>query len=459
MTTRRPLSLDAIGVGLAAGFLLALAAGAMAGLGDGPSSVQPDPAAPADPALSVRSLPPGVSDPIRRTAVVEAVNRVAPAVVSITTEVPSVDPFFRLRGGTESSEGSGVVIDSDGIVLTNAHVVERASRIVATMADGRAFEADIIGLAHELDLAVLRLRGASALASAPHGTSADLMLGEPVVAIGNPFGLGHTVTSGVISAVSRPLATDERVYQDFIQTDASINPGNSGGPLINARGQLVGINTAVRADGQGIGFAIPADRALKVARDLSQFGQVQVPWLGLDLSDVVIRTPEGRVTAPRVDFVHPGTPAAQAGIERGAVLVSVDGRSVQGRADLNAFLSAFDPGHEVTVELLHGGRKSQVQLVAGRVPEVVVDRILGTLLGAELVETAAGLRVRTVHPAGAFAKRGLRAGDLVVAFNGSRVDDLDALRASIAQAKSGHRASAMWTLRRGDHIGRLPLPL
>lgn len=455
MPRSRPLPLDALGVGLAVGFVAALAVGALA------SRVEPLPVAdePADLLEGEGMGATEVADTVRRTAVVEAVQHVAPTVVSITTEVPSVDPFFRMRGATESSEGSGVVIEEQGIVLTNAHVVEHASRIVATLADGRAFEADIIGLADDLDLAVLRLRGAMALQAVPHGTSADLMLGEPVVAIGNPFGLGHTVTSGVISAVSRPLATDERVYQDFIQTDASINPGNSGGPLINARGQLVGINTAVRADGQGIGFAIPADRALKVARDLSQFGSVQIPWLGMDLSDVVLRTHEGRTTAPRVDFVHPGTPAAAAGVERGSVLVSVDGRPVQGRADLNAFLSAYDPGQEVAIELQSDSRLSTVRLVAGRVPEAVVDRILETLLGGTLSETPAGLVLERVTPGGAFAHRGLRRGDWVVAFNGAPVATLDALRTHIAQAKSGHRDSAMWTLRRGDHLGRLPLPL
>ena len=443
------------------GFVAALALGAVAGRSpSGERSGEVDeggvPAvAPATEPVAVLDL----DDTVRKTAVVEAVQRVAPSVVSITTEVPSVDPFFAMRGATESSEGSGVVIAEDGIVLTNAHVVERASRIVATLADDRAFEAEIIGLAEELDLAVLRLRGAASLQAVPHGTSSDLMLGEPVVAIGNPFGLGHTVTSGVISAVSRPLETDDRVYQDFIQTDASINPGNSGGPLINARGQLVGINTAVRADGQGIGFAIPADRALKVARDLSQFGSVQVPWLGLDLSDVVVRTRGGRTTAPRVDFVHPETPAAAAGVERGSILVAVEGRPVQGRADLNAFLSAYDPGQSVSIELQLDGRRSTVQLEAGRVPDRVVDRILGTLLGGRLVEAPGGLVLERVSPGGAFAHRGLRAGDRVVAFNGTPVNTLADLRAHIAQAKSGHRASAMWTLRRGDHLGRLPLPL
>ena len=456
MSARRPLPLDAIGVGLAAGFLLAIAAGAVASLGE---SDPPPPPTPEQTEAAVIVAPAAATDPVRRTAVVRAVEQVAPAVVSITTESPAQDPFFGRNGRTTSSEGSGVVIAADGVVLTNNHVVEGAARIVATFADGRGYDADVVGLAPELDLAVLRLRGATGLAVAPPGTSSDLMLGEPVVAIGNPFGLGHTVTTGVISAVSRPLATDDRVYQDFIQTDASINPGNSGGPLINARGQLVGINTAVRADGQGIGFAIPADRALKVARDLVDFGAVQVPWLGLDLSDVIVRSRDGRVTAPRVDHVHADSAAEAAGIRPGMILVAVDGRGVQGRADLNAWLAGFEPGHTVEVELLDEGRGRRVSLEAGRVPDAVVERSLARVLGVQIGEDAAGVVLERVSPTGAAGRRGLRAGDRILAVGGAPVRSGEELRAAIGQAKSGHRSATMLTIRRGDHRARLTLPL
>ena len=457
MSARRPLPLDAIGVGLALGFGLAFAAGAVANR-DGGDGDTPPPATD-DPVLRVDVSTTATVDASRRTAVVQAVERVAPAVVSITTEHPNQDPFFGLRRGSTSSEGSGVVIESDGVVLTNAHVVEGAARIVATFADGAAHEADVVGLAPELDLAVLQLRGAGGLTTVPQGTSADLLLGEPVIAIGNPFGLGHTVTTGVISAVSRPLETDDRIFQDFIQTDASINPGNSGGPLVNALGRLVGINTAIRPDAQGIGFAIPADRALKVARDLVDFGAVQIPWLGLDLSDVILNTRSGRVTAPRVDEVHPDTPAAAAGIPAGSVILSIDGRPVQGRADLNAYLSGFSPEGAVALELLDGGERKTLQIDTGRVPDAVVQRSLRRVLGVELTDGPGGVQIRRLDGAGAAARRGLRPGDRILAVNQAPIRTLPELRQAIAQAKSGHRSSALFLVARGDHRARLPLPL
>ena len=159
--------------------------------------------------------------------------------------------------------------------MTNAHVVEGAIAIEATFSDDKTYAAEIIGLAPELDLAVLRLDTDSESMSVDIGNSADLMLGETVIALGNPFGLGHTVTTGVISGIDRPLETERRIYQNFIQTDASINPGNSGGPLVNIDGELVGINTAIRSNAEGIGFAIPVDRAMKVAQDLLNFGRTK----------------------------------------------------------------------------------------------------------------------------------------------------------------------------------------
>ncbi len=460
MRPRRTVPLDAIGIGLAAGFALAIAGGALANLVQKDvGGADPADQTPAGDALPVAAAM-GSADPIRRTATVEAVERVAPAVVSITTEQAVADPFLRRGGRTRSSEGSGVVIASDGVVLTNAHVVEGASRIRATFADGAGYEADVIGIAPELDLAVLRLRGGAGLIAVPQGTSSDLMLGEPVIAIGNPFGLGHTVTTGVISATRRPLATDDRVYQDFIQTDASINPGNSGGPLINARGVLVGINTAVQASGQGIGFAIPADRALKVARDLVDFGSVQVPWLGLDLSDVAITGPQGHSTAARVDRVHPGTSAAAAGVAVGDILIAVDGRPVQGRSDLNAWLAGFSPDPEVEVELLTAGKARRLRLAASKVPADVVKSSIDTVLGLQLADTdGAGLTVLALRPDGGAARAGIRPGDRILALNGSSLATVADLEAAIGQAKSGHRANGLALVRRGDARGRLMLPL
>lgn len=202
----------------------------------------------------------------RRTPVVEAVERATPAVVTIETQVSQSSPFAALYGAPRSSSaGSGVVIDSDGVVLTNAHVVEGALSIEVHTNDGRSWPAVVLAMESELDLAVLRLEGARDLPQIAMADSDALLLGEPAIAIGNPYGLGLTVSTGIVSSVQRDVEIRSGLYQSYIQTDAAINPGNSGGALVNIHGELIGINTAIRADAEGIGFAIPVNRARKIA--------------------------------------------------------------------------------------------------------------------------------------------------------------------------------------------------
>ncbi len=461
MALRGPGALGATFGGILVGVAAAVLASAVANRQDpgGASPAAAVPAAEAAPAPSAAAgAGPGAqADPLRNTPVVRAVAAVEPAVVSITTEVPVDNPFAVFYGRTTASaEGSGVVIDPDGIVLTNAHVVEGASRITATFPDGRGVEAELLGITPELDLAVLRLPGERGLTAVEVGSSAGLMLGEPVIAIGNPFGLGQTVTTGVVSALNRSLETDDRVYQDFIQTDASINPGNSGGPLLDIHGRLIGINTAIRSDAENIGFAIPVDRAIKVARDLVRFGEVKIPWLGVDLEDVVVDMGRRRITAARVVRVHPGVP----GFEVGDVLTAVDGRAVQGRSDLNAYLAGFRSGRVVTVELLRDGRPVTVQVKAGDLPDSVVDESIAEVMGIRVADARGrGVVVTAARPDRAFARLGLRAGDVIVAVNGRRVDGVEAFRAAIARAKSGHQAQALLTVRRGQAMGSLRVPI
>jgi len=246
-------------------------------------------------------IPPTVSA-ARRTPVVMVAHNVLPAVVNIQTESTirrrEVDPFFDpfgLFGGRDNvyhqqSLGSGFVWSSDGIIVTNNHVVEGASSITVNFNDGTQLKAKLIGVDPDSDVAVLRV-SANNLVTAPIGISSDLMIGETVVAVGNPFGLSGSVTTGVVSALGRSVPSKEqgRTYTDFIQTDASINPGNSGGPLLNIEGKVIGINTAIYAQAQGIGFAIPVDRAKKVIQDLLRFGQVHTAWIGAVTSTL---TPE-----------------------------------------------------------------------------------------------------------------------------------------------------------------------
>src|SRR6266571_5010915 len=247
---------------------------------------------PRQPRQDAAPIPPTVSAS-RRTPIVIVAHNVLPAVVNIQTEATirrrEVDPFFdpfgmfggRDRTYTSQALGSGFVWSSDGIIVTNNHVVEGASRITVNLSDGSQVPAKLIGVDPDSDVAVLRV-DAKGLLAAPIGTSSDLMIGETVVAVGNPFGLSGTVTTGVVSALGRSVPSKEqgRTFTDFIQTDASINPGNSGGPLLNIEGRVIGINTMIYANAQGIGFAIPVDRAKKVIQDLLRYGQVHSAWIG-----------------------------------------------------------------------------------------------------------------------------------------------------------------------------------
>lgn len=391
----------------------------------------------------------------RHSPVVQAVKDVSPAVVAITTEVATQSPFSWMSTGTSSSEGSGVVINDEGVVLTNAHVVEGAISIEATFSDDTTHSAEIIGLAPELDLAVLKLKGSVDTSAVDIGRSDDLLLGETVIALGNPFGLGHTVTTGVISAVDRPLETERRIYQNFIQTDASINPGNSGGPLVNIRGELVGINTAIRSNAEGIGFAIPVDRAMKVAKDILNFGRVQRPWLGVDIEDVFFQQDGKRRTAPQVSWVYPN----KTGLKKKDTILSVDDKPVQGRGDLNAYLSTLSPGASVNLEVWRAGQSHLVTLSTEALPNSVVDMALEDVLGVHLTVRQSTLIVSRVLSDGAFARNGLKTGDQVLAVNGQRVGSMDNLRTILSNAKSDHKGTAVFTVRRGRYQGQVELPI
>ncbi|MED5261198.1 MAG: trypsin-like peptidase domain-containing protein, partial [Myxococcota bacterium] len=291
---------------------------------------------------------------LRRTATVRAAERVGPAVVNITTERvvrtpnpfaamfnnPNFERFFRDFGGpqqqtqTVQNLGSGVIFDNQGHVLTNAHVVMAASRVKATLADGREFEARLIGADPNNDLAVLQIETDERLPWIAPGTSADLMVGEPVIAIGNPFGLENTVTTGVISATDRSVRVAEGVFfHGFLQTDAAINPGNSGGPLLNAEGAPIGINTAVHG-GQGIGFAIPIDTAQRVVAELLEHGEVVPVWLGLQFQNLdpslreVMQLPAG-MSGALVSGVRGDSPAHEAGILRGDIITAFESRPLK----------------------------------------------------------------------------------------------------------------------------------
>lgn len=408
-------------------------------------------------------------DDLRRTPVVQAIERASPAVLSLEVEQTVESPFLFFSSQVEAtSQGSAVLIDDAGIALTNAHVVSGATDIVAHGVDGRSWPATVLGLDETLDLAVIRLETDERLATVEIGTSNGLLLGEPVIALGNPFGLGLTVSTGILSSVEREVRVKRGVSQTYLQTDAAINPGNSGGALVDIHGRLIGINTFIYAEGQGLGFAIPVDRAVKIARDLQNYGSVRAPWLGVDLVDLDPRTVARRAPdtsgAVAVMRVHPGGPAERGGLLPGDWVTHVDGRSVASRADLNAYLAQLDPKAKVELTLRRDEQPVKLSIRCREIDEAIAGTVLTGTLGIDVdVRTlrpgVTALEVVRASTAGTWTQAGFQVGDLLLAVNGEAVRTVDDLRRALVRAKAAHRASAYFTIARGRHQGTRPVDI
>jgi len=422
------------------------------------------------------------TDPfLRHTPTVDAVQKVGPAVVNITTErvveqspfqpffgLPEADRFFSdlfERGAprTVQSLGSGVLIDAARHVLTNEHVINRATRIRVQLADARQFEATLVGADPNNDLAVLAVETREPLPWVAPGTSADLLVGEPVIAIGNPFGLSNTVTTGVLSAKDRSLRTENRVFHGFLQTDASINPGNSGGPLLNAEGSLVGINTAIYGGAQGIGFAVPIDVAKRIVDDLIEHGEVAPVWLGLDVQDLdtklqeMLDVPE-RTAGALVSAVRRGAPAESAGVRRGDVVTRVEKRPVHGAREFYELLEHVTVGDEVDLDLLRDGAERSVKIKAAAVPENAVAELAEQLLGLQLVARGPGaFGVASVRRGSGAAQIGIQPGDLVLGINGKPLSNASALRSAVLDLRG--RQQALLVVQRGPGRYHVTIPL
>ena len=415
----------------------------------------------ATPSLAAQTNP-------RRTPVVQVVERVSPAVVNIAAEaiVRQPDPFFGgflSRTRRAQSLGTGLIIEPNGIVVTNAHVIEGASRIVVNTRDGLELEAEVLGSDRDTDLAVLKVQPESPLPAVPLGSSTDLLIGEPVVALGNPFGLSNTVTSGVLSARGRtvPSESGERLFSDFLQTDASINPGNSGGPLVNLAGEVIGINTAIISAADGIGFAIPADRAQRVVEDLLRFGELKPLWTGLRLITIVPETAR-REDLPvergaLVQQVFSDSPAQEAGLEEGDILVEIRGEPVTSREDLGSVIYSVPVDTPVKVKVVRGQRELEKSLRAVRPPEGLGLRFLGELLGLEVVLREEALLISRVDPRSPAGRKGLRRGDWIIAANRQRVDDLEALSREILRGLD--RGNLLLLVQRGRYRYNLSFSL
>ena len=374
--------------------------------------------------------------PSRRSDIVEVVEKVSPAVVNIAAEqtvrrrTSLFDEFFfgmdPRRNDKSQSLGSGVLIDPKGVILTNDHVISGASRIRATTKSGQELECEVIGSDADNDLAVLRVRNPrGTLPTIKLGTSSDLLIGETIVAIGNPFGLSNTVTAGVVSALGRSVRGDQnqRLYTDFIQIDAPINPGNSGGPVVNIDGEMIRIATAIIGGAQGIGFATPVDRAKRIVEDLLRFGEVRAVWIGVR-GRTINSGDDGGLDRPRgyrVRSVAPGSPAARAGVRNGDVIVSVDGAAIDSQDAFETALASRGPGRPMKLVLRNGGSDRTVTVQGQAPPSDLGVQILREQVGIGVSPVRGGLRITVTDKNGAAARAGIETGDLLLALNGERV--------------------------------------
>ncbi|MBR3880296.1 MAG: trypsin-like peptidase domain-containing protein [Mailhella sp.] len=366
-----------------------------------------------------------------------AVHKAAPAVVNITStlverrsihDFTPFDLFFGLPGRDHRSQsiGSGIIIDGRrSLVLTNAHVVNGAESISVRLLDGRSFEADVVGAEPDFDVAVLRLKGAKDLPSVAMGDSTDIMPGEAVIAIGNPFGFAHTVTTGVVSAVDRTIEADDGMFTDLIQTDAAINPGNSGGPLLNILGELIGVNTAIHGKAQGIGFAIPISKARRVVDEILDQGRVRTPWLALIGQNVDPRTAhyldlpsaEGLL----ITEVFPDGPARKAGLKAGDVILEMAGNAVSDRDRYLSLLRNQSPHSSLKLKVWRDGKERTVDVMPADFDDDSARSLARRRWGVSVKDGRSGAVVTEVRSQSPAEQLGLRSGDCILAISGREV--------------------------------------
>jgi serine protease Do len=420
----------------------------------------------------------------------ELVKRVGPEVVNIsTTKVVKRGPMPRPFGNEgpwrdffgddfferffgqiprerkQRSLGSGFIVDPQkGYILTNNHVIAGADEITVRLDDGKEYKAEVVGRDPKTDLALIRTKITLDLElGAPLGDSDKAQIGEWVMAIGNPFGLERTVTVGILSAKGRVIGAGP--YDDFLQTDAAINPGNSGGPLFNMKGEVIGINTAIVASGQGIGFAIPINMAKELLPQLEK-GKVTRGWLGVSIQEVTddiaksfkLKDAKGALVAE----VMENTPAEKGGLERGDIIVSFDGNEVETPNELQRIVASTPPDKRVKVKVVRDGKAKTLTVKVGSMPEEFpeIAKAITTDLGLtvqtltpDLAEQfnwsrdEKGVLITGVDPSGAGAEAGLRRGDLITEINRQEIESTDDYRRILGKAKKGE--SVLFLIKRG----------
>lgn len=448
-------------------------------------------AAPNTAALAQDTVPGSLTE--MQLSFAPVVKQTAPAVVNVYAKLPPQqmpsgglfnDPLFREFFGdrmgqqpqrAQASLGSGVIVDPKGLVVTNFHVIKGGTDIRVVLADKREFVAKVMLADERTDLAVLKIDAQDVLPSLPLANSDNLEVGDLVLAIGNPFGVGQTVTSGIVSALAR---TDVGIsdYQFFIQTDAAINPGNSGGALVNMAGQVVGINSSIysKSGGSiGIGFAIPANMVKTVVQSAEQGKQLRRPWIGADMQDVTadiadslgFARPEGALIAKLYDQ----SPLAAAGLQRGDVVLAFEGKPVESAKELNYRVATAEVGSAAIVEFVRKGEKREAKITLIAAPETVardetliegntplagmVAANLSPAVADELGLPASASGVVATKIANGPARRFLRPGDIVVSVNGIDTPDV----ASLQQVLSENNSYWQITLNRGGRTINLTI--
>jgi Do/DeqQ family serine protease len=412
-------------------------------------------------------------------AFVKAVDRAVPAVVNIRT----VTAFPRGRGpspqradrqrmqdymndmtdenaGLENSLGSGVIVAEDGLIVTNEHVIRDADEIIVRLWNRAEYPARVVGADARTDVALLRIQPPAKLPVAVLGDSGRIKVGEWAIAVGNPFGLESTVTVGVISATGR---TDLGVEStdDFIQTDASINPGNSGGPLLNTRGEVVGINTAMVSAGQGIGFAIPINTVMAVEQELARTGSIRRGWLGIGIQALTPELAESFGAKGEkgilVNGVAPRSPAEKGGLRGGDIITSFRGKTISGLKEFQKQVASASPGSTVSMEIVRGGKRARVEVTMAEMdaqearPRGRKAPVDGWGLAVEAVPPRAvrdlgiegGVEVSYVDAAGPAWEGGIREGDILLRINKEPVGSVEAYRKALAGVTKGQMASVL----------------